>query len=138
MDSFSALPALLSAEESLVSNTDTVSVSTGSSATLQLVARWNCVAVTNVSTNPLYVTTNNVAPNSIPVDGQVTIPAGGTMVLANQLPVWTQSQSVITNDPVGNQNYRGYALEGGAANPGTTVKVLASTGTLNVTVAGCG
>lgn len=103
------------------------------SGTATLTPRWNCVAVTNDNaTAVVYVTTNNTAPNAgAPVDGQVTIPAGATMVLANQLRVWNQSATVLQN----NLGFESISTAG-MTNPGTIVQV---TGVVtSVTVAGCG
>jgi len=96
---------------------------------LNLVPRWNNIAVTNAGASAVWVTTNSFAGTpSSSVDGAVEIPPVTTMVLANQLPVWYQSATVLKNN-LGFETIN----TAGMANPGTQVN---ASGT--VTIAGCG
>lgn len=117
-----------------MTNIDTITLTASGTATFA--GRWNAVVVTNDTAALLYVTTNNVTPNSgSPVDGQVVIPIGGSMVLTNELPEWRQTQSVIKN---GTNNYQGTSLAGGAVNPGTIVQVVGTFSSNSCTIQGCG
>jgi hypothetical protein len=113
---------------------DTVTLAASGTATL--VPRWMCVNVVNDSGVVAWVSTNGVTPSGTGAnDGEVQVANGASVVLTNQLPIWNQSQSVIAN---GANNQWSQALEGQAANPGTVVKVVMTSPTGSLTVAGCG
>lgn len=54
--------------------------------------RWNFVAVTNAGTATIQATADGSA---VGTGNGVEIPAGATVVLANQLPYWNQTRKVI-------------------------------------------
>jgi hypothetical protein len=110
--------------------------------------RYNYVAVTNDGAAIISVTTNGIAATATG-NNVVTIPAGVTMVIANQVPMWFPSSrnivagvekiptgggsgsevntsTTVTTTPM--QPGRIYpmmgSLAGGVANPGTSVSII--------------
>lgn len=139
--------AVQSAEGTLTAATvATVTFGVGAAPT-----RYSYIAVTNdsaaASPVPIYFTTDGTVPT---VGGQdcFAVDPNTTVVVANGSALWTQAQSAI---PAGTQIPSSYttastpwqatpygsSLGGGAANPGTTVKLISS-GTMAYTVAGSG
>lgn len=121
--------------------------------TATLTPRWNCVEVTNTNaTAVVWVSTNGVSPSGTGAnDGEVAVAPNSSQVFTNQLPMWSQAQTVMragtqtgyaagfgTNPGMPQEVFPSYQpLNGGVANPGTVVKINTS-GTSAVIIAGCG
>lgn len=94
-----------------------------------LTPRYQFISVLNETGGEIFVRTDGQAAT---VDGDFcTLVANGERALiANMTPLWTQAQTVIAN---GSANQWAQSKNGGAANPGTPVSVIAPTGVTLVT-----
>lgn len=105
--------------------------------------RWNFVAVTNGGTAAIQATSDGSAAGT---GNGVEIPAGATVVLANQLPYWNQTRNVIQQGSIQVGNGTAYnpstnpstpstpgtvtpmeALNGQTLSPGTMINLSAAT-----------
>lgn len=125
------------------SATGTAGAATSYTSTL----RWAYIYVENTGTTGiLWVRTDGSAATA--GDGSYSVSPGQSIVVANDLGLWSQAASVIpagtyaTNMAVGSgtppeiQPY-GSSLYGGTANPGTSVSIF-SAGTPTFTISGTG
>jgi hypothetical protein len=105
--------------------------------------RWNYVAVTNGSATAIQATSDGSAATS---SNGVEIAPGATVVLANQLPYWNQTRTVIQAGSIQVGNGAAYnastnpstpvnpgnvtpmeALDGQSVSPGTKINLSAAT-----------
>lgn len=89
-----------------------------------LTTRYEYISVVNQTGAQIFVRTDGTAAT---VDGDFCslVMPGERALLANMLPTWDQSSTVI---PAGSNNQWGQSKAGGQANPGTSVSVIAPTG----------
>lgn len=87
--------------------------------------RYSYVHVTNIGPGTMFVTADGSTANNAAraLGGGVAIPAGGSGVIANGMPLWYQSSRVIAK---GSDNAQQESRAGQMANPGTTVSVISS------------
>lgn len=104
--------------------------------------RWNYVAVFNGGGSAIQATADGSTPGS---GNGVAIPAGATVVIANQLPYWNQTRNVIQAGAIQVGNGVAYdhstnpstpmnpgtvtpmeALDGRVASPGTEINLSAT------------
>jgi hypothetical protein len=129
--------------------------SSTTAVTVALLPRWAYIAVSNLGvagTNPsIWVKTDGTVPVAPGEDNSFAVPPGQTVLVANQKPMWFQSDTVIpfgTDVPsvltAGSpgwpgtpamQNPLGSSAQGGVATPGTTVSVLLDTGSTSTNFA---
>lgn len=116
--------------------------------------RYAYVAVENNAGFAVFVRTDGTAATNAGGEFNTLVPSGTTAVIANAQANWYQSQSVIPvgTIPAGEQlgsgtpqeiQPYGSSLGGGVANPGTSVSIIALSGstpaaTTDVTVTGTG
>jgi hypothetical protein len=84
--------------------------------------RANYVSLTNTGTTVLYARADGQAA-TVAGEGCIAVLPGQEAVLANGLPIWHQSSSVLVQ---GDDNANGESKAGGMANPGTQVSVISS------------
>lgn len=122
---------------------------TASGFTTIFTFRYNYLIVTNTGANAIYLTTDNkTTPVTTGGDGIFEIPAGATLTIPNQLPLWYQSQSVIQTGTIqgttlgqgtpDQMNPYGSSLAGGKADPGTIINFIAVTATTAFVVEAAG
>ena len=108
--------------------------------------RYAYVAVTNLdTTHSIFVSTITTSP-AANTDYTMTIPPGQKLVIANELPYWTQAASVIQKGTISGGTPgtpaeiqpNGYSLYGQLASPGTTVYLNINSGTGGWSVEGTG
>lgn len=101
----------------------TISVPGTTAVSGTLTPRYEYVSVTNGTGVQIFVRTDGTAAT---VDGDfcTLLMPNEIALLANMLQIWEQAQTVI---PSGSNNQWGQWKGGGAANPGTSVSVIAVT-----------
>ena len=104
-----------------------------------LTPRYEYVSVINETGIDIFVRTDGQAA-VLDADFCTHVGIGERALIANMTPLWTQAQTVIAN---GSVNQWAQAKNGGAANPGTPVSVIAVTApavptTSYVTIQGAG
>lgn len=124
-------------------------LATTSDQFVTLSSRYQYVTVENQGTGVVVWVRLDGNPATVGGDFCTSVEPGERVLVANELPLWNQSQSVIpagsnpaTPNPgqPGTVSPFGSALGGQAANPGTTVHFIAGSGgtpgTVTVTAAG--
>lgn len=127
--------------------TNSVNGTAGAATSYTSAIRWAYLLVENTGTTGiLWVRTDGSAAAA--ADGSYSIAPGQSLVVANDLPLWSQAASVIPagSYPAGNvvgsgtppeiQPYGG-SLYGQTANPGTSISVF-SAATPTFTISGTG
>lgn len=121
--------------------------------------RYGYLLVQNGATFTVFVRTDGTAASNAGGDFNFEIPAGTDLLVANEQPLWFQSASVIAAgtdiaSPLAagkpgwpgtpaSPNIYGASLYGGTTNPGTSISVIAISGstptaTTDVTITGTG
>lgn len=102
-------------------NSLTLSVTVATAVSGSLTPRYEYVTVVNETGVEIWVRTDGTAAT---VDGDfcTLVMPGERALVGNQSPLWDQAQTVI---PAGSNNQWGQAKNGGAANPGTPISVIA-------------
>ncbi len=98
--------------------------------------RYAYIAVENLdTTHPIYVSTITSSP-ALGTDYTMVVPPGQKLVIANELPYWTQAANVIQKGTIAGgtpgtpaEIANGYSLYGQLASPGTTVYLNINSGT---------
>jgi hypothetical protein len=134
-----------------------VVTATGTAEETTFADRYGYVSVTNTGTTILYATANGVAPTASGAGSGIAVVPGATQVIANGLPTWFQSSTVIpagsviypdgSGTPQNNTTKNGQpgkvqpfmsSLAGKVANPGTAVYILGTATTSTYTINGAG
>lgn len=89
--------------------------------TYQFPVRYGYMTVTNPNAGTVVYATGDGTTAS--TTNGVAIPAGGSAVVANGLPIWYQSSNVLVH---GSDNANGQSKAGQLANPGTIISVSAA------------
>lgn len=103
-------------------NSNSISVPGTTAVTGTLTPRYEYISVLNLTGVEVWVRTDGTAAT---IDGDFCTAIGPgevPVLMANMTPLWDQSQTVVLP---GSNNQWGQAKNGGAANPGTTVSVIA-------------
>lgn len=118
--------------------------------TANIPVRYDYFLIQNTgATNILYVRTDGTAATTSPGDMTIAVQPGQSVVVANALPLWTQSANVIpkgtlsgsaagTGTPYEIGTPYGSSLYGQKTSPGSSVSLVGSAASTSYTVSGTG
>lgn len=110
----------------------TTSATANEAMTVTLGPRYSYIEFMNEGMELVYVRTDG-ADAAEGADGTIGVLPGGHVLLANQLPLWTEAASEI-----GHGYGPGESLYGGTPDPGTSVSVVSGAASVPFSIEGSG